>query len=136
VYVRPYRLHLSQYYVFPYPYYYQNNYLTLFFDIELLLRAQLYQNDDNKEVIKSRAIAVIDSEAESTTIELNPYLTMLKGIAKMYKKYLPFNEASEKVALFLESLDEEGWDRLLENIPKENIGKDVNDFKYDFLTVK
>lgn len=106
------------------------------FDIELLLRAQLYQNDDNKEVIKSRAIAVIDSEAESTTIELNPYLTMLKGIAKMYKKYLPFNEASEKVALFLESLDEEGWDRLLENIPKENIGKDVNDFKYDFLTVK
>jgi len=106
------------------------------FDIELLLRAQLYKNDENKPMIKSRAIAVIDSEVESTTIALNPYLTMLKSIVKMYKKYLPFREDSEKVATFLNQLDEKGWDRLLDNIPKENIGKDVNDFKYDFLNIK
>ena len=78
-------------------------------------------------------MAMIDSEAESTTTQLNPYLTMLKAIAKMYKKYLPFNEKSEKLANFLNLLDENDWKKLVDNIPKENIGRKVDDFKYSFL---
>ena len=103
------------------------------FDIELLLKSQLNQANKNAPMIKSQPIAVIDSEAESTTIHLNPYLTMLKTIAKMYKRYLPFNEKSEKLANFLNLLDENDWTKLVDNIPKENIGRKVNNFKYDFL---
>jgi len=103
------------------------------FDIELLLKSQLNQTNKNIANIKSQPIAVIDSEAESTTIELNPYLTMLKSIVKMYQKYLPPNESSEKLADFLNALDEKGWKKLVDNIPKENIGRKVDDFKYDFL---
>ncbi len=76
---------------------------------------------------------MIDSEAESTTAQLNPYLTMLKGIAKMYKRYLPYNEKSEKLANFLNCLDENDWKKLVDNIPAKNIGRKVNDFEYDFL---
>ena len=103
------------------------------FDIELLLKSQMNQINKNVPIIKSQPMAMIDSEAESTTTQLNPYLTMLKAIAKMYKKYLPFNEKSEKLANFLNLLDENDWKKLVDNIPKENIGRKVDDFKYSFL---
>ena len=106
------------------------------FDIELLLKAQLNQTNKNIPNIKSQPIAVIDSEAESTTIALNPYLTMLKSIVKIYQKYLPPNEKSEKLAHFLKTLDENDWKKLIDDIPKENIGRKVDDFEYDFLLSK
>jgi len=106
------------------------------FDIELLLKAQLEQPDKNTPAIKSQPVAVIDSEAESTTIALNPYLTMLKSIVKMYRKYLPSNERAERLAHFLNALDENEWKKLVDNIPKENIGREVADFEYDFLPSK
>ena len=106
------------------------------FDIELLLKAQLNQTNKNIPNIKSQPIAVIDSEAESTTIALNPYLTMLKSIVKIYQKYLPPNEKSEKLAHFLKTLDENDWKKLIDDIPKENIGRKVDDFEYDFLRSK
>jgi phage portal protein BeeE len=79
---------------------------------------------------------VIDSEAESTTIALNPYLTMLKSIVKIYRKYLPSNERAERLARFLNALDENEWKKLVDNIPRENIGREVADFEYDFLPPK
>lgn len=103
------------------------------FDIELLLKSQLNQTNKNITNIISEPIAMIDSEAESTTAQLNPYLTMLKGIAKMYKRYLPYNEKSEKLANFLNCLDENDWKKLVDNIPEKNIGRQVNDFEYNFL---
>jgi len=106
------------------------------FDIELLLKAHLHERGENKQVIKSEAIAVIDNEAESTTIALNPYLGMLKSVVKMYRRYLPPKKKSDTIADFINALSEKEWNILLEKIPKENIGKNVNDFKFDFLNTK
>ena len=62
-------------------------------------------------------IAWIDSEAESTTTALNPYLTMLKSIAGMSRKYLPSHPEAEDFVTFIESLDEDQWSQLVENVP-------------------
>ena len=106
------------------------------FDIELLLKTQLSQSDKNSPYIKTQPIVMIDSEAESTTKVLNPYLTMLKSIVKIYKRYLPFNEKSEKLANVINGLDEDAWEKLLDKIPEKNIGKKVDDFTYEFLDTK
>ncbi|MDX1701276.1 MAG: glycosyltransferase [Melioribacteraceae bacterium] len=85
------------------------------FDIELLLQTQLnYPNQ-----IKNVGIAWIDSEAASTTKDLQPYLSMLKMIAKMYKKYIPQNPESDAFANFVLGLTEADWQTLVDNIPEE-----------------
>ena len=43
---------------------------------------------------------------------------MLKGIAGMYRRYLPANPESDAFASFVEGLDEASWDRLVENVPQ------------------
>ena len=84
------------------------------FDIELLLKAE--QRSAN--CLARIPIAWIDSEVESTTTALNPYLTMLKSIAGMNRKYLPSNLEAEAFVAFIESLDENQWSLLVENVPE------------------
>jgi len=85
------------------------------FDIELLLRTELARSDSIVKV----PIAWIDSEAASTTTDLEPYLPMLQSIVGFYRHYLPANPESEAFAAFIEELDEESWHRLLDSIPAE-----------------
>ncbi|MCP4357382.1 MAG: hypothetical protein GY796_05115 [Chloroflexi bacterium] len=83
------------------------------FDIELLLKTELLQT----QAIQNTAIGWIDSEALSTTTDIQPYLSMLKGMVAMYQKYLPPHPESDEFAAFIESLDEPTWQRLVDNIP-------------------
>ena len=62
------------------------------FDIELLLRSLLIRENSVQKI----PIAWIDSEAASTTTDLQPYLAMLKAISAMGKKYFP-----EKISIRL-----------------------------------
>ncbi len=57
------------------------------FDIELLLKTELLEHQSIEKV----AIAWIDSEAASTTTDIQPYLPMLKAITFMREKYLAPN---------------------------------------------
>lgn len=83
-------------------------------DIELLLKTELL----NQKSIAKVGIAWIDSEAESTTTHIQPYLPMLKSISKMYRKYTGTNKESESFSNFIDSLSSEQWDKLVEKIPE------------------
>lgn len=85
------------------------------FDIELLLRTELTRPDSIVKV----PIAWIDSEAASTTTDLEPYLPMLQSIVGFYRHYLPANPESGTFAAFIEELDEDSWHRLVDSIPAE-----------------
>ncbi len=84
------------------------------FDVELLLKAQLRRAGS----ISTVPIAWIDSEAESTTTDLQPYLSMLRKMVAMYRAYLPSRQDADELADFIESLDEEAWSSLVESVPK------------------
>jgi len=102
------------------------------FDIELLLKAELYK----KGAITKVPIAWVDSEEASTTTDLQPYLPMLKSIVRMNRKYLPKDELSNEFACFLESLDEEGFRKILNNIPLNIVERNPDEFtKYDEVRV-
>jgi len=102
------------------------------FDIELLLRASLQAPGGIAKV----PIAWIDSEAASTTTDLQPYLPMLKSIARMYRTYLPPDPAREEFADFITDLDEEGFNRLVSNIPEAIVGREPFEFAdFDGVTV-
>jgi hypothetical protein len=90
------------------------------FDVELLLKAEL----KNPAGLAKVPIAWIDSEAESTTTALSPYLTMLQSIAGMNRKYLPANPKAEAFATFIESLDETQWNQLVDNVPDAIASRD------------
>lgn len=85
------------------------------FDIELLLKTELLEHHS----IEKAAIAWYDSEAASTTTDIQPYLSMLKVVAAMYRRYLPANPVSGEFALFIENLTEKQWQNLIEHIPAE-----------------
>ena len=93
------------------------------FDIELLLRTELKQKGSVYKV----PVAWIDSEAESTTTDLQPYLPMLKAIVKMHHSYLA-SESRNEFADFIEQLSEDDFNRLLENIPEAITRRDVQEF--------
>ncbi|NNK81853.1 MAG: hypothetical protein HKO92_01895, partial [Flavobacteriaceae bacterium] len=102
------------------------------FDIELLLKTQLFKNNSITKV----AIAWIDSEEASTTTDIQPYLPMLKQIAKMYKKYFDKNELSNEFASFIELLNDEKFNKLLRNIPKKITEREPIEFtQYDEVRV-
>lgn len=102
------------------------------FDIELLLKTHLLK----KNSITKVAIAWIDSEEASTTTDLQPYLPMLKQIAKMYKKYFEKNELSDEFASFIKSLNADQFDKLLNNIPKKITDREPIEFtQYDEVRV-
>ncbi len=102
------------------------------FDIELLVKAELVEHDSIAKV----AIAWIDSEEASTTTDLQPYLPMLKSIAKMYKKYLPLNKTSSDFASFISKLNEEEFNNILNNIPEGILKREPYEYTdYDEITV-
>lgn len=102
------------------------------FDIELLLKTHLLKSNSITKV----AIAWIDSEEASTTTDIQPYLPMLKQIAKMYKKYFDENELSNEFASFIESLNDEKFNKLLSSIPKKITDREPIEFtQYDEVRV-
>jgi hypothetical protein len=92
------------------------------FDSELLIRLETMVGKDSAVEVP---IAWIDSESESTTSSLKPYLPMLKQMAAMYRQYLPHDPLAETFAQFVESIDEEKWEQLLNNIPE--VIQDITD---------
>lgn len=94
------------------------------FDIELLLKTELRRQDSIAKV----PIAWIDSEAASTTTDLEPYLPMLKAVAAMYRKYLPPNANSTSFAEFIDALDQSQWARLVELVPDGIASAEPADF--------
>ena len=97
------------------------------FDIELLIRAEL---EATGSVLKV-PIAWIDSEAASTTTDLEPYLPMLQSTVALYRHYLPSHPRSEEFARLLEALDEAGWNRLIDRMPAAIADGDPNRFSID-----
>ncbi len=94
------------------------------FDVELLIKTTSIKNNSITKV----PIAWIDSDAESTTTDLQPYLPMLKAIAKMQKKYLQGDNTNNPYVEFVESLDDEKFNKLLQNIPENITNKDPEMF--------
>ncbi|UJH68796.1 glycosyltransferase [Allomuricauda sp. SCSIO 65647] len=103
------------------------------FDIELLLKTALYK----KGAITKVAIAWIDSEEASTTTDLQPYLPMLKAIAMMNKRYFPKEGQPNEFASFIDSLTEEEFKNILNNIPPDIINRNPDEFTaYDKVRVE
>jgi len=101
------------------------------FDIELLLRTELARHNSIERV----AIAWIDSEAASTTQELQPYLPMLKSLVRISQKYLPPDDITLDFASLIESLDEESWAWLSRNVPVEIAEREPVEFdEYDAVS--
>ncbi len=94
------------------------------FDIELLLRTALARPASIERV----PIAWIDSEAASTTKELQPYLAMLQSIVRIAKRYLPPNAESDDFAALIESLDQESWTRLSSSVPPDIADREPAEF--------
>ena len=84
------------------------------FDIELLLRSELNRPGSITRV----PVAWIDSEAGSTTADLDPYLPMLQAIAGMYSRYSPPDPRAESFANVIEDMDQGSWETLLTAIPE------------------
>lgn len=84
------------------------------FDIELLLKTELRRAD----AITKVPVAWIDSEAASTTTDLQPYLPMLRKMAEMSRAYLPSRDEAAAFAGFIDGLDDEAWSRLVEAVPE------------------
>lgn len=102
------------------------------FDIELLLRTALL---DEESIIKV-PIAWIDSEAASTTTDLQPYLPMLTSISRMYRKYFPKEEKAEEFASYITGMDDEDFAELLDNIPEDITSRKPLEFNtYDQVSV-
>ncbi len=101
------------------------------FDVELLLKIALRKAG----AISKVPIAWIDSEAASTTTDLQPYLPMLQSIAAMQKKYLA--KGKNDFVNFVESLTEDDFNRLLQNIPQDISGREPDAFaEYDKVSVE
>ncbi|MDX2474115.1 MAG: hypothetical protein QNL91_10440 [Candidatus Krumholzibacteria bacterium] len=94
------------------------------FDIELLIKSRQLRPDG----LAQRGIAWIDSDALSTTTDLQPYLPMLKAMVLMYRQYLMANTAADQYATFIDQLDEAGWAVLQENIPTEITKREPAEF--------
>ncbi len=94
------------------------------FDIELLIKSRQLRPDG----LAQRGIAWIDSDALSTTTDLQPYLPMLKAMVLMYRQYLTANSAADQYAAFIDGLDEAGWAVLQENIPTEITKREPAEF--------
>ncbi len=94
------------------------------FDIELLLRTELRRAGSIRKV----PVAWIDSEAASTTTDLQPYLPMLQTMVAMYRRYLPKDAAAEAFSALIESLDQTTWDRLVDHVPDKIATREPREF--------
>ncbi len=75
------------------------------FDIELLLRVE----QNLGRAVADVPIAWIDSEAASTTTELEPYLPMLRSVSGLYRALCPPRDVSDRFADAIESMSEADW---------------------------
>ncbi len=91
------------------------------FDIELLLRLEKRK----KGSVAKRGIAWIDSEAASTTKDLQPYLSMLKSVAAMSRYYLHREDKTDKLIELINDMSEDHWNKLLESIPEKIITEPI-----------
>jgi len=94
------------------------------FDIELLIRTVQHRPDSILKV----PVAWLDSEALSTTTDIQPYLPMLQAMVGMYRHYLAADPVADGFASFVEGLSEEGWAQLLENIPEAITSREPAEF--------
>ncbi len=94
------------------------------FDIELLLSTELARSG----AIARVPIAWIDSEAASTTKELQPYLRMLRSIVLISKRYLPTDPEAAGFASLIDSLDEDSWRHLSCNVPRAIAEREPSEF--------
>ncbi len=93
------------------------------FDIELLLRTVL-DFPEAAAPISPVGVGWIDSEALSTTTNLQPYHAMLQSVAGMYRRYLDPTPEAEEFATFIEELGPEQWAVLETLVPPEIAGRD------------
>ncbi len=96
------------------------------FDIELMLKAQLLAS--GADAIARVGVAWIDSEALSTTTDLQPYLSMLQTAAKLYRRHLEPTPQADAFAAFVEGLDEERWQALAASVPDAIRERDPREF--------
>ena len=94
------------------------------FDIEFLLRLQLQSPGSIARV----PVAWIDSTAESTTTELEPYLPMLQAVVRLYREHLPVEPEAEGFAQLIESLGHDSFRRLLDEVPDEIASREPREF--------
>ena len=94
------------------------------FDIEFLLRAERTAPG----TICTAPVAWIDSDAASTTTDLQPYLPMLRSVARFYREILPPDPVAETFAELIEALSQADFERLLQRIPAEIADRDPMEF--------
>ena len=95
------------------------------FDIEFLLHTERA----DPGTISIVPVAWIDSDAASTTTDLEPYLPMLRSVVGFYRDSLPPDPTAEPFAELIESMSEEGFQRLLERIPAAIADRDPAEFE-------
>jgi hypothetical protein len=102
------------------------------FDIEMILRTLMRRPGSIRKV----PIAWFDSEAASTLTALNPYLSMLRSIVAIARQYRPPTGTGEEFATFIDSLDEDGWARLVDRVPSEIADREPAEFdRFDRVSV-
>ncbi len=94
------------------------------FDIEFLLRT----DREDPGMISIVPVAWIDSDAASTTTDLEPYLPMLLSVVGFYRDILPPDPTAETFAELIESMSETGFQRVLERIPAAIADRDPAEF--------
>ncbi len=102
------------------------------FDIELLIKTDILK----RESITKVPILWIDSETEDTLVEPQYYVDMLKGVSKMYFKYLLPNSYSHSFVFFIKSLDAKKWETLVNHVPEGIMIKSAIHYdRYDEIKV-
>ena len=94
------------------------------FDIEFLLRLHLH----SPGYIRTVPIAWIDSEAASTTAELEPYLPMLQSVARLYRQELSSSPRAELFARLVEQLDADTFATLTTEVPRGIATREPHEF--------
>lgn len=100
------------------------------FDVELLYKT----NQIESESIQKVGITWIDSEAESTTTDLNPYLEMLQSMSKVSTSNISENQ--KHFCSLVNKLNEHDWQKLVDNIPKELIDGNPESFNETIVSVE
>ena len=90
------------------------------FDIELLLLAERASGAPIPRI----PVAWIDSEEASTTVDLQPYLTMLESVAALARHHRVADAEAEPFVRLVEDLDEPAWQRLQDRIPEAIVAKE------------
>lgn len=94
------------------------------FDIEFLLRTERTAPG----TISTVPVAWIDSDAASTTTDLQPYLPMLRSVVRFYREILPPDPVADTFASLIESMSEKEFQQLLEQIPAAIANREPAEF--------